>query len=63
MKTFKEFVEEQDSVSITALEYLFQTILNETHHGDCTNRNHTCGLCLIETLLSEYHEYTFKQLN
>lgn len=34
---------------------------NWKHAGDCTNENHTCQLCLLETLLSEYYEYFKKE--
>lgn len=31
------------------------------HAGDCTKQSHTCGLCLIETLLADYKRYYFQE--
>ena len=40
------------------IESTFQdAIKNPLHSGDCTDENFTCNLCLIESMLSEYHKY------
>lgn len=30
------------------------------HDGDCTNQIHACNLCVLEGILEEYRNYTFK---
>lgn len=32
---------------------------DQKHEGDCTKQCHTCILCLMEGLLSDYREYYF----
>lgn len=29
------------------------------HKGDCTDDRHACGLCSVERLLADYHNYFF----
>lgn len=30
------------------------------HYGDCTKKSEPCSLCVLEGLLSDYHDYFFK---
>lgn len=36
------------------------SMLKETHFGDCTNMCCSCSLCLLELILSEYYTYCIK---
>jgi hypothetical protein len=31
------------------------------HHGDCTKVSCPCDLCVLETLLKEFYQYTFDE--
>jgi hypothetical protein len=34
----------------------------EKHGGDCTNEPYTCAICIYETLLKDYYEYCFNEV-
>lgn len=61
--TFVEWVAKDGySGDLKYAEKALETITNNImylgiHSGDCTNECHTCTLCLLEKLLSEYHKY------
>lgn len=39
----------------------YESIWVEVHSGDCTKSSHTCSLCLLQTLLADFKEYTFNE--
>lgn len=41
------------------LKNLLYRIENTKHAGDCTSESHSCPLCYLKLLLSEYEEYYF----
>ena len=50
------------SVAGTA-EYVHEVLFEgkQIHLGDCTKHPCSCGLCSLETLLSEYRKYYFEE--
>ncbi len=63
MKTLPQWYAGEEKISIeksyTQLGSLIKLILSKPlHEGDCTNDNYSCPLCLLETILSEYYEYS-----
>lgn len=41
----------------------YENVWGEIHEGDCTNQTHTCSLCLLQTCLEDYKQYTFDEVN
>jgi hypothetical protein len=51
-----------DPASIEWTDSFLKRILERdlVHGGDCTKQSHACDLCVIETLLNDYHHYYFQ---
>lgn len=68
--SFREFVaayngkdfDDLNNANFKFADYILNTIENDKKHdGDCTNQSSPCELCMLETLLKEYHEYYFNE--
>lgn len=62
IKTFKQFVAEYNAADVLWADQFVKGLIEAPYHkGDCTRESQPCSLCVLETLLEEYHEYCKKQ--
>lgn len=62
MKTFIEFIAEQEETDIAwakqFIEGIMKAVVEEPkHYGDCTKKNVTCNICCLQGILNDYYKY------